>query len=73
MRDQIIFTMEEPGMEDFSCLDTDDGGSERELSPPKFKMKKLTGAATYRTKFNQDWKKEFSFVKSVRGDPYRLV
>lgn len=48
--------------------------SEEELSPPKSKhMKKLKGAATYRTKFNPDWKREFTFVSNVHGDPYRFV
>ncbi len=44
------------------------------MSPPRSKKaKKLTGAATYRTKFNPEWKREFSFVTSVHGDPYRLA
>ena len=48
--------------------------SECEMSPPRSKkVKKLTGAATYRTKFNPEWKREFSFVTSVHGDPYRLA
>ena len=33
--------------------------------------RKWSGAATYKTKFNRTWIKEFSFVASVRDDPYR--
>ena len=44
------------------------------LSPPKPKMaKKLLGAATYDTKFNPNWTKEYSFITSVPSDPYRLI
>ena len=46
--------------------------SEHDLSPPKTKKaKKFTGAATYKTKFNLDWRKEFPFITSVQNDPYR--
>ena len=42
--------------------------------PPEPKRsRKHCGAATYRAKFNPDWKKEFSFVTSVSQDPYRQV
>ena len=41
-------------------------------SAPK-KSRKFSGAATYKTKFKPVWKKEFPFVTSVQGDPFRLV
>ena len=48
--------------------------SEHDLSPPKTKRtKKFTGAATYKTKFNLDWKKEFPFITSVQNDLYRYM
>ena len=42
------------------------------LSPPKQKKaRKLCGPATYKTKFNANWKKKYPFITSVQGDPYR--
>ena len=40
-----------------------------EQPPPR--KKKLTGAAKYKTKFKDSWKKEFSFITSVPGESYR--
>ena len=40
-----------------------------EQSPPR--KKKLMGAAKYKTKFKDSLKKEFPFITSVSGDPYR--
>ena len=58
---------------------TENGSSESDserldlsMSPPKpKKSRKLSGAATYKTKFNSAWIKEYPFVTSVPGDPYR--
>lgn len=47
-----------------------DKSDDESVPPPK---KKYTGAARYQTKFNNEWKREFSFVTSVPGDLYRLV
>ena len=53
---------------------SDSDGEDVSLSPPKPKMaKKLLGAATYKTKFNLNWTKEYSFITSVPSDPYRLI
>ena len=38
---------------------------------PPSKFRKLQGAATYRHKYNSDWKKEFPFIDSVKGDLFR--
>ena len=38
------------------------------LHPPK--TRKLEGAASYRTKFRSEWKKDFNFITNVPGDPY---
>ena len=35
---------------------------EEEPGPSASKKKRLQGAATYRSKFNPDWTKEFSFI-----------
>ena len=51
------------------CSDYD---SEEEARPPLSKKKAIAGAATYKTKFKDDWKKEFPFISSVYGDPYRF-
>jgi len=61
--------------EDSGESDDDSGTDPEELTgPPEPKRsRKHSGAATYRTKFNPDWKKEFSFVTSVSKDPYRYV
>ena len=45
--------------------------SEEETGPSAPKRKKLQGAATYKSKFNPDWTKEFSFIGPVKGDSYR--
>jgi len=62
---------------DMDCAiieDPDSDGEDVSLSPPKPKMaKKLLGAATYKTKFNPSWTKEYSFITSVPSDPYRLI
>ena len=51
---------------------SDTDGEDITLSPPKPKVsKKLLGAATYKTKFNPVWTKEYPFITSVSGDPYR--
>lgn len=39
--------------------------------PKPKKKRKYSGAATYQTKFNPDWRKEFSFISAVSSDPYR--
>lgn len=39
---------------------------------PPTKTRKLEGAASYKTKFHRDWKKEFDFVTNIPGDPYRF-
>ena len=50
----------------------DSESEDRQLTPPRpKKSKKLTGAATYKTKFNSAWIKDFPFITSVHGDPYR--
>lgn len=41
-------------------------------SSPKYR-KKIQGAATYKSKFNPAWIKEFPFIGPVRGDIYRYV
>ena len=56
-----------------SCESGSDYESERELSPPKSKTRKFSGAASYATKFNPDWKKEFPYITSVPEDPYRYT
>ena len=40
-------------------------------SPETKRTRKNCGAATYKTRFNSDWKKEFTFITSVPKDPYR--
>ena len=61
--------------EDSSGSDNDSGTDHEELTgPPEPKRsRKHSGAATYRTNFNPDWKKQFPFVTSVPKDPYRYV
>ena len=44
-----------------------------QCGPPSAKTRKLEGAASYKSKFNVDWKKEFDFITNVPGDPYRQV
>ena len=42
------------------------------VSPPRpKKLRKLAGAATYKSRFNSAWIKEYPFITSVSGDPYR--
>ena len=41
-------------------------------APESKRSRKWSGAATYRTKFNQSWVKEFPFISAVHKDPYRL-
>ena len=45
---------------------------EDDVQPPS-KSRKLDGAASYKTKFNQEWKKEFNFITNAPGDPYRYL
>ena len=42
-------------------------------APESKKSRKHSGAATYRTKFNPEWKKEFPFITSVSNDTYRYA
>ena len=49
----------------------DSGEEARQLQPPVLEKKAIIGAATYRTKFKDEWK-EFPFISSVSGDPYRF-
>lgn len=61
--------MAEPGP---SFNRSDSKSEEGELSPPRpKKTRKIAGAATYKTKVNPVWKKEFPFITSVTGDLYR--
>lgn len=55
----------DPCQSDCTCESDDD--------LPPAKSRKLDGAASYRTKFNPEWKKEFDFVAGVPGDPYRYT
>lgn len=61
--------------EDYSPLDPETADSAEEearaLQPPKQK-KAIAGAATYKTKFKDEWRKEFPCISSVVGDPYRF-
>ena len=54
---------------DHSDSDTE-SDSESDSRPP-WSKRAQAGAATYRTKFNSDWKKEFPFITLVNKDPYR--
>ena len=56
---------------DDSCVELE-SITESPPTPKKAKRSKFKGAAKYKTKFNPDWKKEFPFITSVAGDPYRL-
>ena len=47
----------------------DPSQSDNDLSPTK--MRKLDGAASYRTKFNSQWRKELDCIGGVPSDPYR--
>ena len=49
-----------------SCSSESEGEPESKRSKTKW-----SGAATYRTKFNRAWTKEFPFITSVLKDPYR--
>ena len=57
------------------CSSRSDSDSDRaRLSSPKpKKAKKLQGAATYKTNFRSAWTKEYPFISSVHGDPFRLA
>ena len=47
-------------------------GTDTGMSPPtEKKARKLSGAATYKTKFSATSKKEYPFITSVQGDPHR--
>lgn len=55
------------------AADSEEYDTEEEaLQPPKQKKKAIAGAATYKTKFKDEWKKEFPCISSVFGDPYRF-
>lgn len=56
-----------------SEADSEESDTDHETSgPPKPKRsRKYSGVATYQTKFNPSWKKEFPFITSVIKDPYR--
>ena len=44
-------------------------GTDTGMSPPREKKaRKLSGAATYKTKFSATYKKEYPFIISVQGD-----
>ncbi len=49
-----------------SCSDSD-----RDGEPESKRSRKWSGAATYKTKFNRAWTKEFPFITSIHKDPYR--
>ena len=70
---RLAMDLAEREIEDWS--DEDFGTDCEELAgPPEPKRsRKWQGAATYRTKFNPDWKKEYPFITSVSKDPYRYV
>ncbi len=53
-----------------SASDYSDVESNNEVPDPK-RSRKLSGAATYKTKFNKAWINEFPFISSVQRDPYR--
>ena len=63
--------------EDLYEYDIDyDTDHEDYIRPPESKQSrkpKYSGAATYRTKFNPEWKKEFPFIASISKDPYRYA
>ena len=44
----------------------------RRLQRPKKKKKAMAGAATYRTKFKDERKKDFPCISLMFGDPYRF-
>ena len=61
-------------MEQSDCV-LEESDSEVNVPPVKMKkttvgMKKWTGAATYKTKYNKEWQKKWPFVTSVKGDPH---
>ncbi len=61
-------------MEQHENLDSPEYETDEEvqiLQPPK-KKKAITGASIYKTRFNEEWKKEFPCISSVAGDPYRF-
>lgn len=63
----------EQGFESEADSEESDTDHDAETSgPPKPKRsRKYSGAATYLTKFNPSWKKEFPFNTCVTKDPYR--
>ena len=60
-----------PDSDDDSCVELE-SITESPPTSKKAKTSKFKGAAKYKIKFNPDWKKEFPFITSVAGDPYRL-
>ena len=54
-------------------LGDSDSETELESMAPEPKRLRSGGAASYRTKFNPVWKKEFPFATSVPNDPYRSI
>ena len=45
--------------------------SDSEVGAPSCKKKAISGAATYKTRFNVAWKEELPFVRSVKGCPFK--
>ena len=55
-----------------SSSESDSECKDLSLTPPKpKKSSKLSGAATYKTKFYCAWINEYPFSTSVPGNPYR--
>ncbi len=48
-----------------------DSGSDSDTGPPTKVMKSLRGAATYKTKFNVAWTKDFPFISPAKGEPHK--
>ena len=60
--------------DDDSCVELAiESITESPPTPKKAKTSKFKGAVKYKTKFNPDWKKEFPFITSVAGDPYKIT
>ena len=53
--------------------DSDSDSQSRSQTPEPQPKKQKLGAAKYRTKYSSSWAKEFPFITSVPGDPYRLA
>lgn len=55
-----------------SSEETENDPGSSTSAPTTKKKRSSSGAATYKTKFNKAWSKEFNFISAVRSDPYRL-